>query len=70
MAMVNNAVSLARVTWWGPGLRFGEGPFLVPSAHQALKESQTIPQDKKRQLNVDYQQDCPWTEFPGSAWLG
>lgn len=47
MVMVSNAVSLARVNWWGPGLRFVKGSFLEPFAHQALKESEMILQNRK-----------------------
>lgn len=53
--MVNNAVSLARVNWQGPELRFVKGSFLVLFAHQALKKSQMIPQNKKGSFSPGYQ---------------
>lgn len=57
MVMVSKAVSLARVNWWGPGLRFVKGPFLEPFAHQALKESEMILQNREGALITS--QGCP-----------
>lgn len=70
MLMVSNAVSLAKGNWWGPGLRFVQGPFLVPFAHQALKESEAIAQSRQGSPAQITSQGCPWCESRLSlTWL-